>query len=72
MSAYQVTVRTASGLNLNPVIEYADTHRAACRRVLASLPKGWTASARIEDNTSYTRDPWAVRETDSTLFEDAA
>ena len=71
MSAYKVTVRTASGLNLNPVIEYAETHRAACRQVLANLPNGWTASARIEDNTSYVRDPWAARETDSTLLEDA-
>ena len=72
MSAYKVTVRTASGLNLNPVIEYADTHRAACRQVLASLPKGWTASARIEENTTYARDPWAARASESTLIEDAA
>lgn len=61
MSAYQVTVRTAEGLSLKPVVEYAETHRAACRQVLASLPSGWTASARIEDQTSYVRDPLAVR-----------
>ena len=61
MSTYKVTVRTAEGLSLKPVVEYADTHRAACRQVLASLPAGWTASARIEDQAEVVRENLFVR-----------
>ena len=59
MSAYRVTVRTGAGLHLPSVQEYAETNRAACRQVLARHPSGSTASASIEDQTSYVRDPLA-------------
>ena len=72
MSAYKVTVRTAEGINLKPVVEYADTHRAACRQVLASLPSGWTASARIEDQAAIVRENLSIRMSGFPLIGDAA
>ena len=72
MSAYKVTVRTIDGLSLKPVLEYAETQRAACRQVLASLPNGWKASARIEDETDVVREALAIRMSGFPLIGGAA
>ena len=72
MSNFRVTIRTPDGLHLPAVQEHADNNRAACRQVLARHPAGYTASARIEDQTGYVRDALAVRMSGFPLIGGAA